>query len=209
MARDRIRKLEAADELDQLDAPSSTPIAGVVQDYVEYMKATRPRKSVKNDISYLRAFFGPCCAALEYGSRVPHKYRAGENGKPARELPKIEDKLKHRHVPVSKLEQVSTELISQFLLDRIVADGVKPKTVNRQREVLRGLFNFALEHKGYVNSDRRYRNPVEGVRRHREPAPVISWLKEEGIKRQLSAIHKHTALHAMVAVYIFAGLRRE
>ncbi|MHC4993499.1 MAG: tyrosine-type recombinase/integrase [Planctomycetota bacterium] len=208
IARDRKRKLEAANEMDQLDAPSSTPITMIVQQYVEYLIATRPHKSAKNDLSYLRAFFGICCEALELGSHVPRKFRPGHNGNPKRELPKIKDKLKKRHVPVSRLEQITPEMISQFLLDRLVEDGIAPKTVNRQREVLRGLFTFALEHKGYVCPDRRYRHPVEGVRRHREQAPIISWLKADEIKQQLSVLEDFPTLKAMVGVYIFAGLRR-
>ena len=204
VARDRKKRLEAADVVGQLDEPSSTPIEVVVQDYCQYLVATRPRKSAKNDSSNLRAFFGPCCPALHLGSRVPHKYRDNK-----RQLPTVPDKLVKRHVPVRRLEQITAEMINQYLLDRVVEDGLKPKTVNRLREVLRGLFNFAVEHKGYVCPDRRYRNPVEGVRRHRESAPVITWLKVDDIETQLRVLDQTPILHVMVATFIFAGLRRE
>ena len=136
------------------------------------LAATRPRKSAKNDTSNLRAFFGQCCSALELGSRVPHKFRI-----PGKELPKVQDKLTKRHVPVRHLEQITAEMTNQYLLDRVVEDSLKPKTVNRLREVLRGLFNFAIEHKDDARPDRRCRNPIEGVYRHRESAPIITCLK--------------------------------
>ena len=117
---------------------------------------------------------------------------------------------------VGQLDEPSTTPIEvvvqdycQYLLDRVVEDGLKPKTVNRLREVLRGLFNFALEHKGYVCPDRRYRNPVEGVRRHREMAPVITWLKTDDIQKQLQVLDQTPILHVMGATFIFAALRRE
>ena len=204
IARDRQKKLEAANVVGQLAEPSSTPIEAAVQDYCRYMTATRTRKSAKNDISNLRAFFGPCCPALELGSRVPHKFRDSQ-----RELPKVPDKLTNRHVPVRRLEQITSEMINQYLLDRVVEDGLKPKTVNRLREVLRGLFNFAIEHKGYVCPDWRCRNPIEGVRRHRESAPIITWLRRDEITRQLEILEEAPTIRAMVSTFIFAGLRRE
>ena len=194
VARDRKKNLEAAGVVGQLDEPSSTPVEVVVQDYCQYLAATRPRKSAKNDSSNLRAFFGPCCPALMLGSHVPHKFRT-----PGKELPKVQDKLTKRHVPVRRLEQITPEMINQYLLDRIVEDNLKPKTINRLREVLRGLFNFAIEHKGYVCPDRRYRNPVEGVRRHREAAPVITWLKNDEITRQLEILEMAPTVRAIVA----------
>lgn len=132
VARDEKKQLEALSVTSQLHEPSTTRIQSVVQAFCDFLLATRTRKSAKNDMSYLRAFFGLCCPALEMGSRVPHKFRG-----PGRALPKVQDKLKKRHVPVRNLEQISAEMINQFLLDRVVEDGVGPKTVNRQREVQR------------------------------------------------------------------------
>ena len=48
-----------------------------------------------------------------------------------------------------------------------------------------------------------------GVRRHRETAPVITWLKADDIGKQLQVLDGTPTLHAMVATLIFAGLRRE
>ena len=75
VAIDRKKKVEALDLLGQLPSESRTPIEPFLQSFCEYLLATRTAKSAKNDLSYLRAFFGPRCPALELGSHVPQKYR--------------------------------------------------------------------------------------------------------------------------------------
>ncbi|MEX2386358.1 MAG: tyrosine-type recombinase/integrase [Phycisphaeraceae bacterium] len=204
VARDRKRKLEGLAITDQLAEPSRTPVPECVQAYCEYMIATRTHKSARADLSCLRVFFGPCCKALELGSHVPKKYR-----KPNVDEPRLKDHLKKRHVPVRNLEQISPAMISGFLQDRITEDGIAPKTANRLRTTLSGLFSYAREHWNYICPDRRFRNPVEGVKPFKERAPQIQYLSTEQIDQQLDAIKNDRLLHAMVATYIFAGLRRE
>ena len=204
VAEDKKKRLEGLQVTDQLVKPSSIKIVPFLQAFCEFLLATQTRKGAKNDLSYLRQFFGPACQALEFGSRVPQKYR---NAK--REMPKVVDKLSKIHVPVSQLEQVSCEMISCFIQDRIVSDGIAPKTANRLRGVLHRMFNYAIEQHGYICPDKRYRNPVKGVRRMREQAPTITWLKADDIDEQLEVLEEHPQLRAMVAVYILAGIRRE
>jgi hypothetical protein len=101
VALEKKRKFEALDVIGQLAQPSNTPIVPFLQSFCEFLKKTRTRKIAKNDISYLRSFFGPCCPALELGSNVPHKFR-----QPNQDLTHIVDKLKDRHIPVRQLEQL-------------------------------------------------------------------------------------------------------
>jgi integrase len=204
VAEEKKKRLEALEVTNQLGQPSSTPIRPFLQDFCEFLSSTQTRKGAKNDISCLRQFFGPACKAMEFGSRVPRRFRDG-----ARELPKVPDKLSDVHLPVSRLEQISGEMISAFIQGRVRRDGIAPKTANRLRAVLHRMFNYAIDHHGYVCPDRRYRNPAQAVRRMREPAPRITWLKLEEIDQQLEALEDHLQLRAMVAMYIFAGLRRE
>ncbi|MFW6062128.1 MAG: tyrosine-type recombinase/integrase, partial [Planctomycetota bacterium] len=204
VAEDRKKRMEALEVTDQLHQPSSTPIEPFLQTFCEYLLATQTRKGAKNDLSCLRQFFGPACKALEFGSRVPHKFRDG-----ARELPTVPDKLAKLHVPVKRLEQISAEMINSFIQERITIDGIAPKTANRLRGVLHRMFNFAIEQFGFVCRDPRYHNPVRGVRRIKENAPTITWLRTEEIDQQLELLKDHPQLRAMVATYIFAGLRRE
>ena len=204
VAEDKRKRLEALGVTDQLGGPSSTPIKPFLQAFSEYLLATQTRKGAKNDMSCLRQFFGPACEALEFGSRVPRKFRDG-----ARDLPKVPDRLSKIHVPVTRLEQVSGEMISAFIQERTITDGIAPKTANRLRGVLHRMFNYAIEQFGYVCPDKRHRNPVQGVRRMKEQAPTITWLKVDDIDEQLQALEECPQLRAMVATYIFAGLRRE
>ena len=86
MALEKKKHLEALEVTDQLAHPSSTPIEAFLQSFCEFMRAAQTRKSAKNDLSYLRMFFGPCCDALKFGSHVPHKFRNSQ-----RSLPTIPD----------------------------------------------------------------------------------------------------------------------
>jgi integrase len=107
------------------------------------------------------------------------------------------------------LEDLSVEIISGYIRERIMEDHIAAKTANRIREVLHRMFSYAIEHHGYVCPDHRYRNPVEGVRRAQEGAPVITWLTTEQIREQLRVLQDLPTLHALVATLIYAGLRRE
>jgi integrase len=204
VALEKKKKFEALDVLGHLEAPSNTKLVDILQSFCEFLLQSRSKKSAKNDISYLRTFFGPCCPALEFGSRVPHKFR-----KKATSLPKVPDKLKNRHIPVTRLEQISSEMINNFIQQRIKHDNISAKTANRTREILHRLFSYAVEHYGYICPDRRYQNPVKGVKRAKEPAPQVRFLSKKQIKTQLEILNDAPTLHAMVATYIYAGLRRE
>ena len=160
--------------------------------FCEFLKTTRTYKSAKNDISYLRSFFGPCCLALELGSTVPRKFR-----QKGQKLSKVKDTLKNLHVPISRLEQISPEMISNFIRERIINDNISPKTANRLREVLHRMFSYAIEQCRYVCPDSRYRNPVEGVRRMKETAPIITWLTLKDVKKQLTAVEPYPVVYAM------------
>jgi integrase len=204
VALEKKKHLEGLEMTGQLTRPSRIPLASFLQAFCEYLLSTRTRKSAKNDISYLRTFFGPCCAAMHFGSHVPRKFR-----KVNQELPQIADKLKDRHIPVRTLEQISSEVINNFINDRRINDGISAKTANRMREVLYRMFSYAIESYGYICPDRRYQHPVQGVKRAVENAPIITWLTLEDIQEQLKVLGDMDALKVMVAVYIYAGLRRE
>jgi integrase len=204
VALENKQKIEGLVLADLLPTPSSCPLKEVIQSFCEFMIGSRTKKSAKNEIGYLRSYFGPCCPALEMKPRSPHKFRG-----PGKELPKVKEDRKGRYIPVSRLEQITTEMVSSFLRERMIRDHVVPKTLNRQRGVLHRLFTYAAEHHGYICPDRRYRNPVTGVKRMRETAPEISWLTQEQITKQLEALQENAKIHTMVAVYIYAGLRRE
>jgi len=203
VAQDKKKRLEALEVTDQLRKPSKTPIEPFLQSFCEFLWRTRTHKSAKNDISYLRMFFGPRCPALQPGSTVNCRFQGAWASAPT-----VAGRICEHAVPIRHLEQLSTEMVSEYIQQRIAEDSIAPKTANRTREVLHRMFSYAIEHFGYVCPDQRYRNPVQGVRRVKEPAPVITWLTEEQISQQLRVLQRYPTLHAIVAVLTYAGLRR-
>jgi hypothetical protein len=139
VALEKKKRLEALEVTGQLPKPSSTPVDDFLQSFCEFLRRTRTRKSAKNDISYLRMFFGPRCPALQPGSTVNHKFRGGE-ASVLKATPRTYD----RAVPVRHLEELSTEMISEYIRERVVEDHVAPKTANRIREVLHRMFSYAI-----------------------------------------------------------------
>ncbi|MCP4249301.1 MAG: site-specific integrase [bacterium] len=100
-------------------------------------------------------------------------------------------------------------MINRFIAARIRENGWAPKTANSLRQVLHRLFAYAIKHHGFRARDCRYPNPADGVERQSEPAPEIRFLTLEQIDEQLEVLEPCTAMRAMVAVYVYAGLRRE
>jgi integrase len=94
-------------------------------------------------------------------------------------------------------------------LNEDVAEGNYGRaTANDYREILQRMFNHAIELHGYVCPDHRYKHPVEGVKRFKESAPIITYLKLADIGPQLDAVAGNPTIHAAVATMIYAGLRR-
>jgi hypothetical protein len=130
IAQDIKKNLEALEVTGQLPRPSKTPVGPLLQAYCEYLARTQTSQGARKDRSYLRAFFGPCCPALEPELPVPHKYR-----KPDAPPRKAKDPLAKRHVRVRTLEQVTPAVIASFVRTRVVHDGLSAKSANQQREV--------------------------------------------------------------------------
>jgi len=196
------KRIEADEVRGDLLAPSRTHLGDFLQDFCEFLSTIRTSKSYSADTSLLRVFFGPLCPALQLGSHVNRRFRDGEE-------PTIPDVFKRRHVKASYLEDVTPDIIEGFLSRRIRLDGISPKTANRQREILHRMFEYAIKKCRFVSQDRRYPNPAAAVDRRREPAPEIRYLATEQIDQQLQVLEGEPTLRTMVALYIYAGLRRE
>lgn len=67
VARDRARQIERELLLNEGVEHEQLPLATIVVAFCEFRRTTRPHKSYKNDLSRLRAFFGPICDALKPG----------------------------------------------------------------------------------------------------------------------------------------------
>ncbi|HNQ22506.1 MAG TPA: site-specific integrase [Phycisphaerae bacterium] len=201
VAKEKKKRIEYELSIGELQAASRLPIRMVLQRFCEHLQATRTFKSCKNDVSRLRVFFGPICEALEPG--LPGGWSKTKTPK------RLTDQYAHAHVKVAILEDVSPTMINQFISARIRDDGWSPKTANSMRQVLHRLFVYATKHLGFRARDRRYPNPADGVERQHEAAPEIRFLSLEQVEQQLEALTPNPLMHAMVAIYIYAGLRRE
>jgi integrase len=196
------RQIEGEEAKGELLAPSKTPLPAFLEDYCKFLATIRTKKSYSSDVSVLRIFFGPICPSLVPGSCVNTRWRAGPP-KP------VKDKMEHLHVKASFLEEVTVSVIEGFISRRIREDKIAPKTANRNREVLHRMFGYAAKNWGFVPTDRRHPNPAAPVERRREPDPNRDYLKMGQIAEQLTVVHDLPTLGAMVATFIYAGLRRE
>ena len=196
------RRVEAEMTTGQLLAPSRTPLPEFLADFCRYLSTKRTRKSYSADCSALRVFFGPICPALQLGSNTNQPYRTDDSAR-------IEDRMRSFHVLAKYLEDVTPALIEGFITRRILESGIAPKTANRYREILHVMFNYAIRTRNFVSLDRRYPNPAAAVQRRHEPPLSIRFLSAEEITYQLSVLGSRPTIKALVATYIYAGLRRE
>jgi integrase len=183
-----VRKIESA-LVRQEDLPlaTRTPIATILAEYVGHIQVHKTVRAVRADVFYLREMFGPCCEAL-----TPP--RAGVKKNPNR-------------LTANVLEDLSTADVSRFLAAQVQQRGLAPKTANRYREVLHTLVNWAMRERGIRMPSAV--NPVTAVMKYREKAPKIRFLSLAQIDEQLEALADKPQLQTMVAVYIYAGIRRE
>lgn len=196
VAKEKKRQLESAMVRgDDNPLPTKTPTENVVAAYIDYMRSTKLERNVQRDLSYLRDAFGPICPALVLKN------------------PKIrKSPTKTRRPPVSKIEvryfeQIATVDISQYISAQVRAKGLAPKTANRYREILTRLFNWSMEQFGIrLPNDK---NPAAKVERYTERAQRIRFLTLEQIVEQLDALKDYPQLQTQVALFIFAGVRRE
>lgn len=200
IANEKLRQFESARYRgDTCPLPTKTPIGQVVSAFIAHMKAHRPESSWSKDVSYLREMFGECCPELELSSKRARR---------CKQIRCPEDRRKKLH-PISApyFEEITTGAISNYIAGRVRILGNAPKTANRYREVICKLFNWAISTEMVrMPLDR---NPAAKVERYREPAPEIRYLTLTQIEEQLEALRVEPQLRVMVAVLIYAGLRRE
>lgn len=178
IARKKLKKIELDLLAGELQPTSVTPLKPLLEAFCTYLGTVRSRKAYKNDLSYLRGFFGPVCDALALKSTHNHRRQPNKPGK-------ARDRLAHRHVRVETLEDLTPREIEHFLTTRIAEDGIAPKTANRQREVLHVLFNYAIRQHGYRSPDRRFPNPVDAIPPRKQDEHQIRFLTLAEIDKQL------------------------
>jgi integrase len=203
LAKEKLRQFESS-LLRGSDSPlpTRTTIAQVVGAYARHIRSYKTPKSAQTDIYYLREAFGPICPELQITSRKPSVL--------ARKRPPIPGQDRRRRAVVieaGSFEQITTAQIAAFISGQFQSRGLAPKTANRYREILVRLFNWAMQQGGvHLPGDK---NPAARVQRYKEHAPEIRFLTLQDIDTQLNALRFKSQLQTMVAMYIYAGLRRE
>lgn len=195
LAKEKLRQLESAlYRGNDNSLPTKTPIADVVTNYIEHMKTRKTAKSVTRDVSYLREAFGPICPALAIkNAKLSSKRKSS--------------KLAPIYIEANCFEQVTTADIANFIATQVRRKALAPKTANRYREVLTRLYNWAMTQQDVrIPGDK---NPAAKVERYKEKAPVIVFLTLAQIDEQLQSLADCPDLQVMVAMYIYAGVRRE
>lgn len=89
-------------------------------------------------------------------------------------------------------------------------EGLSSATEKQNRALLHKFFEWAADHYNYRSTaDPRYPNPVGAIKRPTTKASVIRYLEIPDITEQLKVLKDHPQLKVMIAVCIYAGLRRE
>jgi integrase len=146
--------------------------------------------------------FGPICPELEITSRkvsTAAKKRPPKEGQDRRRRALV--------IEAPSFEQITTAQIAAFISGQVQSRGLAPKTANRYREISTRLFNWAMQQFGIRMPDKS--NPAAQVDRYKERAPEIRFLTLQQIGEQLDALADKRQIQTMVAVLIYAGLRRE
>ena len=198
IAKEKLRQFESAKAQGNSNPlPTKTPLADIIAKYVRYMRATKTAKSAQTDIYYLRAAFGPICPELEDTRK-----------KQTTAKPKKKKKVKNaRPISANSFEEVTTAQISEFISERVRLNGIAPKTANRYREIICRLYNWSMNEGGIKMPNDK--NPAAKVSKYKLKASEISFLSLDQITKQLDAFKNNPQLQTMVAMLIYAGLRRE
>ena len=176
--------------------PTKTPVAQVVGAFVRNMFAKKRARNAAKDVYYLREAFGEICPELRIrNERISRKGKK----RPSRKTPKV--------IEASCFEWVRTSDIAAMIADQVRLKGIKGKSANRFREILVRLYNWAMREGGVTMPGKT--NPAAAVERYPETVPTIRYLTLGQIGEQLGKLLHVPVLRVMVAVYIYAGLRRE
>lgn len=204
IAKEKKRRFESAQATGADNPlPTRTPISQVLQAYVDHIRTVKTPKSAQTEVYYLREMFGPVCPGLTITSRTPSPK--------ARKRPaKTSQVDRRRHLPIieaNAFEEITVQQIATFIDFKVRDQGLSPKTANHYRSILRRVFNWAAQRElvrlpGHVN-------PAAKVAPYKERAPEIRFLTLAQIDEQLHHLRFNPKLQTMVAVLIYAGLRRE
>ncbi len=202
LAEQRLRKVITDLEMGSGGLPTKTAAGEVVSEFIQHLYAHHRKRAVNKEIYRLREFFGPVCPELTRKSKL--RMGVGTTKKKGKlAVPSA------FAVKVKYIEDVTTGMISTFIRRKVSKQGIKAKTANEYREIVQRLFQWAIDQRGIRMPQEPRTNPASAVKTYRVPAPEIRFLRMKDIWEQLRALESDPRVQTMVAVYIFAGLRRE
>lgn len=202
IAKEKLRQFESAQfRGDATPLPTKTPLEKIINEYVKHMETVKTAKSAQTDVYYLRAMFGDDAEALKITARVrsPRVQKRPEI--------KQDKRFKSKVIEARHIEDITTAQISEFIASHVRSRGLAPKTANRHREILHRLFSWAMRERGVKMPGRI--NPAAEVERYKERAGEIRFLTFKQIDEQLESLEDCPQMQTMVAMLIYAGLRRE
>ena len=196
LAEEKLREFESAQFRGASNPlPTKTPLAQIIERYVFQLKARSKEGNVKKVVSYLRGTFGQITDCL----KIKNQKIADKSVKcPS---PKSIDLIEVRY-----LEEITPEQVSVFLAKLVAERGVGSNTVNHFRQNILTLCNWSATEGGVRFPGAA--NPVASVKPYRVNKGDVTLLKVRDIHEQLSALAGNILMQTMVAVYIYAGLRR-
>lgn len=181
--------------------PTRTPVADVLSGYVQHLRASKTAKSAQTDVYYLRDLFGPICDGLKITSR-----KVGLKSRKCKPR-EGQDRRRAQAIDAAHFEAITTADISEFVQAQVLSRGIKPKTANRYREIMSALMNWAMSQRGIRTAGGL--NLASAVQKYKESPPEIRFLSLPQIKERLAGLEGHPQIQTMVAMLIYAGLRRE
>ncbi|BCG46560.1 hypothetical protein GEOBRER4_n1361 [Citrifermentans bremense] len=197
VAKEKLRQIESAQfREEEIPLTTKTPIGEILEKYIKYRSGHSRDKNIPKVNTYLRGAFGPICEALQVRNQAVAQKAVK---RPSVDVAPI--------ISISNVEQLSAEVLSTFLSDLITKKAVSPKTVNHYRQTIITLANWAQREGGVRFPGGK--NPVADVRCYKVPKRGITFMKLKEIRAQLHVLANDIQLQTMVAVYIYAGLRRE
>lgn len=203
IAKEKKRQFESAQARSADNPlPTRTAIPDILDAYVDHIRAKKTPKAAQTDIYYLREMFGPCCDGLSCTAR-----RLSTKARKKRPASLTDGRKRLPVIAAPCFEAITPAQIGEFIDFKVRDQGLKPKTANHYRSILRRVFNWADETQRIRLPDGK--NPASRVKPYKESAPIIRYLTLPQIDEQLHALRFKPQLQTMVALLIYAGLRRE
>jgi integrase len=202
IAKEKLRQFESAQARGDFNPlPTKTPLTEILEKFIGFLETFKTAKSLQTDVYYLRAMFDDICPALQITAR-----KRSPRAQKRPEI-KIDKRIRAKIIEAKYLEDITTAQVSDFITAQVRSRGLAPKTANRYREILHRLFSWATKQAGVKMPGNQ--NPAAEVERYKEKAPEIRFLTLKQIDEQLEALQEHPQMRVMVAMLIYAGLRRE